>query len=90
MKENEVQQEEVGTYVQFDISSDTLLKFRLNKRSKETSMIGRRLFDIHNTRDREIMDKNKDKVYTLIEEDGEQFLVKGYRIVNRLGYMILK
>lgn len=27
-------------------------------------------------------------VWTLIDEDGEQFIVSGYRTVNRLGYFI--
>lgn len=27
-------------------------------------------------------------VWTLIEEDGEQFIVSGYRHVNRLGYFV--
>ena len=79
-----------GTEVMLDVTSETLLKFRLNRRSKDSSMIGRRLFEHSNQRDREILAKNSDKVYTLIEEDGEQFLVKGYRIVNRLGYLLLK
>ena len=29
-------------------------------------------------------------VWTLIEEDGEQFVIEGYHLVNRLGYFITK
>lgn len=75
---------------QLDVEKETLLRFKLNKRVKGENMLERRLYDIRNKKDKEELEKYKDKVYTLIEEDGQQFLEKGFKIVNRLGYLILK
>lgn len=34
--------------------------------------------------------KGSGKIWTLIEEDGEMFIVSGFRFVNRLGYFFTR
>lgn len=31
---------------------------------------------------------NKNNVWTIIEEDGKMYILSGYHVVNRLGYLI--
>lgn len=49
---------------------------------------GSTLWDTHGAELNFVRNQHENKVWTLMEEDGEMFIVTGFHFVNRLGYFV--
>ena len=79
------------TELYYNVTASILDKFESNPYTVDGAYLNR-LFSAHDTDKDNLLDSARinDRLYTLIEEDGDQFIVRGNRYVNRLGYLILK
>ena len=74
----------------YNLTEETLDKCITNPRTEAEDGLTAYLFEPRNTEDRSFVQQHNDRAYTVIEEDGIMFIVKGFRFVNRFGYLILK
>ena len=46
------------------------------------------MFETHGPEHLHVLDQSKDKVWTLIDDCGDTYIVEGYRLTNRIGHFI--
>jgi len=79
----------VETELYCDITDTFVSKCKVNERHKELDGLDKYIYLPNNVDDVEEINNNTGKVYTIIQEDGDMFAVKGLRFVNRYGCLIL-